>query len=208
MIGQGLDRCASPFFNELTEPDTVNPFPARFRRVKWSRNEDQLLRHFVEVHGLGNWIAIAHDIPGRNPKQCRERWLNQLAPALSKDGWTQQEDAILVQQQRICGNVWSQITQFLPGRSPNAIKNRWFWLTRPKRPRKENPYAMWRMPPILFPQILKPSKGHIVRGETAGEMPSPQLGDGVANFVSNRPGEPDGDDDFWSMAIERWSPVV
>jgi hypothetical protein len=56
--------------------------------------------------------------------------MNQLCPALNKDNWSPQEDAILVQQQRVYGNVWARIAQFLPGRSPNSVKNRWSWLSR------------------------------------------------------------------------------
>ena len=38
---------------------------------------------------------IAEDLPGRNRKQCRERWHNQLDPSIKKDGWTEEEDAVL-----------------------------------------------------------------------------------------------------------------
>jgi hypothetical protein len=56
--------------------------------------------------------------------------MNQLCPALNKDDWSPHEDAILIQRQRSFGNVWSRIAQFLPGRSSNAVKNRWSWLSR------------------------------------------------------------------------------
>jgi hypothetical protein len=56
--------------------------------------------------------------------------MNQLCPALNRDNWTPQEDATLVRQQRVYGNVWSRIAQDIPGRSPNAVKNRWSWLSR------------------------------------------------------------------------------
>jgi hypothetical protein len=104
--------------------------PGAFKKSKWSPDEDERLRQNVETHGLGNWSLISQGLPGRNGKQCRERWMNQLSPALNKDNWTPQEDAVLIQQQRIYGNVWSRIAQFLPGRSPNSVKNRWSWLSR------------------------------------------------------------------------------
>jgi hypothetical protein len=101
-----------------------------FKKSKWTQEEDNLLVESVKFHGFGNWSLVAQSIPGRSGKQCRERWINQLCPALSKDNWTPQEDAILVQQQRLHGNVWSKIAAYLPGRSPNNVKNRWSWLSR------------------------------------------------------------------------------
>jgi hypothetical protein len=56
--------------------------------------------------------------------------MNQLCPAFNTEHWTPQEDAVLIEQQRVFGNVWSQIAQFLAGRSPNSVKNRWSWLSR------------------------------------------------------------------------------
>jgi hypothetical protein len=121
----------SPPFAAQSSSASQSPVPPpAFRKSKWTADEDDALRQSVGLHGLGNWSLISHDLPGRNGKQCRERWMNQLCPALNKDNWTPQEDAILLQYQRVYGNLWSRIAQFLPGRSPNATKNRWSWLSR------------------------------------------------------------------------------
>jgi hypothetical protein len=106
------------------------PSPAPVKKAKWMPEEDTLLSQAIKEHGMSNWTRVAQDLPGRNGKQCRERWMNQLCPSLSRDNWTQQEDAILLQQQRLSGNQWSQVAYFLPGRSANAVKNRFSWLNR------------------------------------------------------------------------------
>lgn len=103
---------------------------APFKKSKWTPEEDRLLIDSVKAHGMGNWSLVSQAVPGRTGKQCRERWINQLCPQLNKDNWTPQEDQILIQQQRIHGNYWSKIAQFLPGRSSNNVKNRWSWLSR------------------------------------------------------------------------------
>jgi hypothetical protein len=41
--------------------------------------------------------AAAWHVTGRSGKQCRERWHNQLDPNIKKDGWTDEEDRVLMQ---------------------------------------------------------------------------------------------------------------
>jgi hypothetical protein len=103
-------------------------------KTKWTADEDAILTHLVNHNGPLDWTSIAKSLPRRTGKQCRERWLNQLCPALSKDPWTPQEDAVLNQRHRILGNSWAAIAVALPGRSPNAVKNRWTWMTKRTMP--------------------------------------------------------------------------
>jgi hypothetical protein len=56
--------------------------------------------------------------------------MNQLDPSLTREGWTAEEDAVLVSQQKAQGHAWARMMALLPGRSANAIKNRWCWLAK------------------------------------------------------------------------------
>jgi hypothetical protein len=107
-----------------------SPLLSASHKRRWTEKEDDLLRLSIRRFGTLNWSIVAQVLPERTGKQCRERWMNQLNPKLCQDEWRPEEDCIVVQQQGICGNNWTHITQFLPGRSANAIKNRFVWLSR------------------------------------------------------------------------------
>jgi len=111
-----------------------------YKKSKWTPAEDRALVESVKIHGTKNWIAVSTLVPGRNSKQCRERWTAQLDPTLNHNEFTPQEDAIIIFQHQANGPIWAKIATFLPGRSATAVKNRFNWLSRRHLPQKMNKF--------------------------------------------------------------------
>ena len=95
------------------------------KRGPWSQTEDNYLLHLVNLHGAHNWVRISSTIGSRSPKQCRERFHQNLKPNLNHDPITPEEGLMIEQMVAEMGKRWAEIARRLRGRSDNAVKNWW-----------------------------------------------------------------------------------
>jgi hypothetical protein len=104
-------------------------------KAKFSWQEDESLTVLVQTYGADNWQEIAKNMPERNMRQCRDRWLNYLSPEINNSPWTAKEDQLLISKVQELGAVWKFIATFFNARTDINVKNRWHLIQR--RIRKE-----------------------------------------------------------------------
>lgn len=100
--------------------------PGQGKNCTWRPEEDAALLTWVKAHGPYYWTGCSRFVKGRNGKQCRERWKTVLDPAHRSENWTLAEDSLIADLYYREGLKWDRIAPHFPGRSENAIKNRFY----------------------------------------------------------------------------------
>ena len=114
-----------------------------FGKHGWTREEDETIVRMVQITGL-KWSRIAAVLPGRTDDAVRNRYLRlqrkkahqpgapvtqddlaECEAAKKGDMWTLEEDTAIMDGVARLGLKWQQIATALPGRSANAVRNRY-----------------------------------------------------------------------------------
>lgn len=90
----------------------------------------------VRTQGPNNWVRISQQLQHRSPKQCRERYHQNLKPSLNHEPISAHEGEMIEQMVHEMGKRWAEIARRLGNRSDNAVKN---WWNGSMNRRKRNP---------------------------------------------------------------------
>lgn len=102
------------------------------RKGPWLQNEDASLMRLVKDQVPRNWIKISQALGTRTPKQCRERYVQNLKPLLNRDPITQEEGILIQRYANETGKDWAEIARRMPGRSKGMIQNWYAGMNRRK----------------------------------------------------------------------------
>ncbi|KAI1172287.1 Homeodomain-like protein [Nemania sp. FL0916] len=98
---------------------------SKLRRGPWSQCEDATLVRLVQQQGPLNWVKISDTLMSRSPKQCRERYHQNLKPSLNHEPISTEEGQLIEKLVGELGKRWAEIARRLNNRSDNAVKNWW-----------------------------------------------------------------------------------
>ncbi|KAH0791422.1 myb-like DNA-binding domain containing protein [Histomonas meleagridis] len=93
-------------------------------RNNWTPNETKRLKDAVQIFGT-IWDKVAQYVGSRTPKQCYEHWEQVCKPGINNGEWTPEEDRILFEMFLYYPRQWKKIATFLPGRTNQAVRNRY-----------------------------------------------------------------------------------
>ncbi len=126
-----------------------------------------------------------------------QRYHNHLDPNVKKGGWSKEEDELILTLQKKYGNAWAKITSFLPGRTDNAVKNRYWSATRSKA--RKMKVSSYRSPPAL---VLSSSSS---ASSSEPSSPSVTASSAAVDFLSGLDAAPvslQSHDWFWANNAE------
>jgi hypothetical protein len=134
--------------------------------------------------GTGDWWRVARHIPGRNARQCRERWENYLCPSIRNAPWTPEEEQLLLQKYSEIGPMWKQIASFFSARTAINVKSRWRLIQR-------------RMRRQAWKQVGSPQGAEQIDAECGEQPQAQQFEETWDSSMMNDDGPSDNDFDYW-----------
>jgi hypothetical protein len=147
-------------------------------KSKFTPEEDNHLVELVEQFGLDSWPQLSRRMPGRNSRQCRDRWVNYLSPDICKGPWCAAEETLLCEKIIEFGHSWKKIAYFFKGRSEVNVKSHWN-----------------RMQRRALQNLLEAGRNRLIDAETA-------ITPSGATLPLDLPRLPYPEDDLYSGAVD------
>lgn len=91
----------------------------------WTLEDDEKLTKLAKDLNY-DWRKVGLHFPSRNISDIEQRWRQRIDPSTKKTSWSKEEDLILQEMHKKFGGKWKTISNYLPGRLPSSIKNRFY----------------------------------------------------------------------------------
>lgn len=96
------------------------------RRTNFTVEDETQLAQLVKLHGEASWSLISSIMTKWNRKQLREHYINFVKCKSKSTDFSLAEDSAILMHVKEDGHTWKKLSNKLPGRSPIAIKNRYY----------------------------------------------------------------------------------
>ena len=101
----------------------------KIKKGKFTNEEDNLIKKYVEIYGEKNWKKIENFIPNRTKKQIRERYINYIKIDNKNFIWNKDLEKKLIEYYLLYNGSWVKISKIF-NVSENILKNRFYSLLR------------------------------------------------------------------------------
>jgi hypothetical protein len=91
-------------------------------KLKWTKEEDELLLQLGEKYKGKKWNSVAKELPGKTFLQCSSRW-NRIKPGINQGRWTKDEKIRIREYIKILGTDWSLIAAKLGNRTGKQVRD-------------------------------------------------------------------------------------
>ncbi|KAI5242501.1 hypothetical protein E4T43_04774 [Aureobasidium subglaciale] len=156
-----------------------------YRKGTWAEEEDAMLLSTISACESCDWNQISDILGTRTPKQCAERYHQNLRPGLNHGPLTAYECYLVDKLVEERGTCWAYIAKQLVNRSENKIKN-WYYNRRFKRYRDQRQRELLVRAPspyLKFESLQQPVPMLQYQEDTAANLP-PADQNNTSHYVS------------------------
>ena len=108
------------------EPKVSNTRKKVGRKTNFAAEEENQLIKLVSIYGENKWSKISSIMTKWDRKQLRDHYVNFVKYNRDDQYFTPEDDKYIMEFTKNHGRSWINIAKNLPGKSPMAIKNRYY----------------------------------------------------------------------------------
>ena len=103
----------------------------RSKQSMWDTKDDERLKEAITMYG-DDWSAVSKYVGNkRSRSQCELRWKRVLDPSISREPWTEAEEAELLQLVQVYGDkAWKTLAEHMPHRNDSQCRFHYYHMQK------------------------------------------------------------------------------